>query len=89
MGTLTGYLGQKGYNMLDEKHTESITNVEVPKESLWRQAVNSKWSPMKVLSDDEYAALLKEKLLRVDVDISVIDDDIAEWKEKQNKAQSE
>ena len=80
MGLLTGYLGQKGYNMLDEKHTAAIQAPPEPKEPFWRRALNSNWSPMKVLTDEQYAALLKEKLLRVDTDIALIDDDIIKWK---------
>jgi hypothetical protein len=84
MGSLTGYLGQKGYNMLDEKHTTAVTN-PIVKEPLWRRALNSRYSPMKVLSDEQYAAMLKEKLLRMDADIAVIDDDIAKWKKQQQE----
>lgn len=83
MGSLVMYLGQKGYNMLDNRHTAAITAPPEPREAFWRRALNSKWSPMKVLSDTQYAALLKEKLLRVDTDIAVIDDDIAKWKQRQ------
>jgi hypothetical protein len=87
MGTLTGYLGQTAYNMLDEKHTAELTaTTTITKEPLWRRALNSKYSPMKVLSDEQYAAMLKEKLLRVEADIAVIDDDIAKWKQQQDEA---
>ncbi len=34
-------------------------------------------SPMKSLSDQEYEGLLREKLLKVDVEIAVLDDQIA------------
>jgi hypothetical protein len=87
MGTLTGYLGQTAYNMLDEKHTAELT-AEPTKEALWRRALNSGWSPMKVLSDEQYVVMLKEKLLRVDADIAVVDDDIAKWRQQQVEQQS-
>lgn len=45
---------------------------EKPKAS-W---MNAKWSPVKVLSDDEYEHLLREKLLRVDADIAILDESI-------------
>ena len=45
---------------------------EKPKAS-W---MNAKWSPVKVLSDDEYENLLREKLLRVDADIAILDENI-------------
>jgi hypothetical protein len=84
MGTLTGYLGQKAYVMLDERHTTAITTENV-REPLWKRALNSRYSPMKVLSDDQYAALLKEKLLRVETDIAIIDDDIEKWRKQRQE----
>jgi hypothetical protein len=86
MGTLTGYLGQTAYNMLDEKHTtELTTTTKITTEPLWRRALNSRYSPMKVLSDEQYATMLKEKLLRVEADIAVVDENIAKWKEQQEE----
>jgi hypothetical protein len=87
MGALTGYLGQTAYNMLDDKHTADLAT-PISKEPLWRRALNSKYSPMKVLSDDQYADMLKEKLLRVNADIAVVDDDISKWKKQQEGVQS-
>jgi peptide subunit release factor 1 (eRF1) len=88
MGALTGYLGQTAYNMLDEKHTVELTTTASSKEPLWRRALNSKYSPMKVLSDDQYVEMLKEKLLRVNADIAVVNDDIAKWTRQQEELQS-
>lgn len=76
-GTLVGYIGQKSYSLLDEKNTEAITSPIAAKEPLWRRIANSKYSPMTVLTDKQYEALLREKLLRVDTEIAVLDDDIA------------
>ncbi|KEF55537.1 uncharacterized protein A1O9_08287 [Exophiala aquamarina CBS 119918] len=36
------------------------------------------WSPMKALTDDEYEKILQQKLLKVEVEISLVDDQIAE-----------
>jgi hypothetical protein len=38
------------------------------------------WAPMKSLTDDEYEKLLQERLLRLDVEISLLDDQIADLK---------
>lgn len=35
------------------------------------------WSPMQVLSDEDYEKMMQEKLLRVEADIAMIDDKIA------------
>lgn len=38
----------------------------------------SRWTPLKKLSDYEYLHMLNEKLLKVEADIALIDDKIAE-----------
>lgn len=83
MFALFGYLGQSLYNLLDIRHTEqsqqaAIKNNETT--SLWRRVANSKYSPMKVLSDEEYQEVLRRKLLQVEAEIAVIDDDIQKLK---------
>jgi len=83
MFTFFGYLGQSLYNLLDVRHTEQSqqTAIEVNQTtSLWRRVANSKYSPMKVLSDEEYENVLRRKLLQVEAEISVIDDDIEKLK---------
>ena len=35
-----------------------------------------KWSPMKKLSDEEYGNLLKERLLRIEADIALVDEEL-------------
>lgn len=81
-GTLVGYVGQKGYNFLDRKNTEAITAPAAPNEPLWRRLANSKYSPMTVLTNKQYEDLLQEKLLRVDTEIAIIDDDIAKLRKE-------
>lgn len=50
---------------------------------------NAKWSPMKKLTDREYENILEEKLLRLDAEISIIDDDIAALRtQKENQAKA-
>ncbi|KAI1464739.1 uncharacterized protein F4812DRAFT_152569 [Daldinia caldariorum] len=39
--------------------------------------LDSKWSPMKRLTDKEYEEMLEEKILRINAEISIIDDNIA------------
>lgn len=46
----------------------------------WRRIVNSKWFPMKLLSDDEYAEILAAKVLKLDVEIEAIDEEIRKTK---------
>ncbi|KAL8725078.1 MAG: hypothetical protein Q9181_006553 [Wetmoreana brouardii] len=43
----------------------------------WKRALDSRWSPMKVLSDEEYEKMLRQKLLRVEAELAILDEDIA------------
>lgn len=45
----------------------------------------SKLSPLKKLSDEEYINMMKEKILKVDVDIALIDDRIAELRKAEQQ----
>lgn len=40
--------------------------------------LRSKWSPLRKITDDEYIDMMEEKKFKVDVDIALIDDRIAE-----------
>lgn len=64
--------------------------VEEPKENFWRRMSKKSWAPFKVLTNEEYAAMLKEKIFKLDVEIAVLDDKIVALKrelenEKQEK----
>jgi hypothetical protein len=48
----------------------------------------NKWSPVKLLNDEEHANLLREKLLNVEVEIALIDDKIAALKAQESKSES-
>ena len=45
--------------------------------------LDSRWSPVKVLSDDEYAIMLEEKLLRVKAEIALVEENITALKRQQ------
>ncbi|KAJ4309731.1 hypothetical protein N0V84_011344 [Fusarium piperis] len=50
----------------------------------------SRWSPLKKLTDEEYTNMMSEKMLRIDADIALIDDRIAELrKQAQEEAQAD
>ncbi|EEP79978.1 conserved hypothetical protein [Uncinocarpus reesii 1704] len=76
--SLLGYVGQLSYNMVDGWHTQRVTQ---PKTPLVERIVESKWIPIKSLSDEKYKELLNEKLLGVEVEIALIDDRIKELRE--------
>ena len=83
MFAIFGYVGQRVFNSLDARHTLHTQQAGVEgrsSTSVWRRVANSKYSPMKVLSDEEYEKILQDKLLRVEAEIAVIDDDINKLK---------
>lgn len=47
---------------------------------------SSKWSLLKKLTDEEYVHMMGEKILRVEADIALIDDRIAQLKASEGKA---
>ena len=95
MFTLFGYVGQTVYNKLDAKYSEQAT-VEMhdereDKKGLWHKVAEMRWSPMKKLSDEEYGNLLKERLLRIEADIALVDEELEKVRseEKARNARNE
>ena len=88
-------MGQTIYNKLDAEYSEQVA-AEMQKEKeakngLWNKVAEMKWSPMKKLSDEEYGNMLKERLLRVEADIALVDEELEKVKieEKVTKARNE
>lgn len=81
---ILGGTGQTFYNTVDAQQATSLAKSET--ESGW---LDSKWSPVKVLSDDEYEGMLQEKLLRLKAEIALVDESIIALKSQgtQNTAQ--
>lgn len=79
MFAVFGAGGQALYNRLDAQHLEEAGKEEVVdgKGKGWKGSwLDSKWSPMKVLSDAEYEDMLQEKLLKVNAEIALVDESI-------------
>lgn len=67
-------LAGAGGQLVANKSASSLPKDRTKYESSWL----SKLSPLKKLSDEEYIQMMEEKLLKVEVDIALIDDRIAE-----------
>lgn len=76
MFAIFGAAGQAMYNIADARNSERIEEKKELKDS-W---LNSKWSPMKVLSDEEYKKMLEEKLLKINVELALVDESIESLK---------
>ena len=68
-----GILGFTGQHTLDRYNARRNSASDRP---ILEQLGKSKWSPLKLLSNDEYKALLHEKLVRVDSEVAIIDENI-------------
>ena len=74
------------YNLADARKSEISAGENAGDDARKNFWLNSRWSPMKVLSDAEYEDMLREKLLRVSAEIALVDENIAALKAKEQKA---
>ena len=74
MFSVFGMAGQIFADIASRRSQRLAVDGERP--PLWQRAAHSRWSPMKPLSDEQYLGVLQEKLLRIDVEVAIIDDEI-------------
>ena len=99
MFTLFGFLGQTTYNALDGRHSEQVAaDIQEAAEGkqkqakrFWDRVADMKWSPLTALSDEDYGSMLKEKLVRVDAEIALLDEEVErlkgeEWRMKERQS---
>lgn len=78
LGSLLGACGQFAYDVITAPRAVSADKTP------W---FSSDWSPIKKMTDHEYASILEEKILRMEVEIALVDDNIAALKaQKQEQA---
>ena len=75
---LVGTGGQWLYAIADERHTKSVLYRSTGSEEkdIGGGAFRSKWSPVKRLTEEEHKKVLEKKLLAVDADIALLDEEI-------------
>ncbi|KAI1375962.1 hypothetical protein F4677DRAFT_107674 [Hypoxylon crocopeplum] len=59
---------------LSQRFETNSGDIDSKPKSSW---LDSRWSPMKRLSDEEYGEKLEEKILRINAELSIIDENIA------------
>lgn len=79
--SITGALGQGAVNAWDARRQNGSPN----RDGFWMRIAKSSYSPVTVWSDDEYANVLREKMLKLDVEIAILDDKIAALREQQQQ----
>ena len=71
--SLLGYVGQKSYNAIDAWQMEQP---DTPSKPIIQRMADSKWIPLRSLSDQDYRGMLSEKLLSIEAEIALIDEKI-------------
>jgi hypothetical protein len=73
--SLLGYVGQSAYNAID---TWQMEQTNAPSKPFLQRLADSKWVPLKSLSDDDYRGILNEKLLSIEAEVALLDEKIQE-----------
>lgn len=86
-----GLVGQYLFNIFDESHTSNL-HAEAertgPPPNILQRITRSKWSPMQELTNEKYEEILKERMLRLDAEIAIIEEDVKKLRlEKVSKTQ--
>ncbi|MCJ1467739.1 hypothetical protein MMC07_006364 [Pseudocyphellaria aurata] len=79
MFALFGLAGQSIYNRADGAHTQSVLAAAAPvaqKQITPPSSWTKRYSPVRVLSDEEYESMLRERLLAVEAEIALLDEKI-------------
>lgn len=80
-GVIVGVLSVAGQSAVDAAlRVRNTSDPDRPKRSLLERILSSKWLPMKKLSDEEYRDRLKENLVKVEAELSMVDDRLQEHK---------
>ncbi len=82
--------GQRIYNYLDARNTKQLweraqldpEEQNKPRAPIMQRFLQSKWSPVTPLSDEQYENILREKILQVEAEIALVDDRIEEFRKK-------
>ncbi|KAF4551229.1 Hypothetical protein D9617_14g076860 [Elsinoe fawcettii] len=81
MFSIFGAAGQGVYNALDAANSQKVEEGR-KKEGYLQWMAKQKWSPFSILTDAEYEEILKEKILKLDVEIALIDDRMQALRQK-------
>ena len=85
VGGALGFAGQHGVNAWNTAPDEDAP----ASRPLLERITKSRWFPLKHLSDDEYRELIEKKLLRVEAELAIIDEDMDSLRKSQTAEQPE
>jgi BMFP domain-containing protein YqiC len=87
IGSLVGIAGQGVYGDVT-RWVQHRRDSPKPAQPMWKRVLSHKWSPMKLLTDEEYAEHMNRKLLKTEADIALLDDRIQELEDSQSSGDS-
>ena len=73
--SLLGYVGQSSFNAVEKWRLENAQSISKP---LLQRMADSRWVPLRSLSDEDYKRILNEKLLSIETEIALLDEKILE-----------
>lgn len=79
MFSIFGYIGQRIHNSLDDQPNSSIeanTASSQPTQGFLASLADMKYSPVRIMPDAEYEALLRQKMLNVDAALALVEEQI-------------
>lgn len=85
MFSLFGFLGQTVSNSYDKT---DLPASDEPQLNFWQRFASLKWMPVTVLKDGEYEDMLREKQLKLEAEIALVDERIAALKAQHAQALS-
>ncbi|KAH0277300.1 hypothetical protein KCU91_g3285, partial [Aureobasidium melanogenum] len=85
MFSLFGFLGQTVSNSYDKTNLPAS---DEPQLNFWQKFASLKWMPVTVLKDGEYEDMLREKQLKLEAEIALVDERIAALKAQHAQALS-
>jgi len=88
MGSISGAAGQWSYDAVQrwKERRAALPQTESAKSGgLFDRLLESPYFPVRKLSDEQWEKIINDKVLKVDVEIALIDDEIAALKEKRKR----
>ncbi|OOQ84918.1 hypothetical protein PEBR_28261 [Penicillium brasilianum] len=80
--SLLGYGGQSAFNYVDKWQME---RAQSPSKPFLQRMAESKYIPLRHLSDEEYRGMLSEKLLSIEAEIALLDEKIEDLEKTRPK----
>lgn len=83
MFSLFGFLGQTVSNRFDKS---DMPVSDEPQLNFWQKFASLKWMPVTVLNDGEYENMLRERQLKLEAEIALVDERIEALKAQNAQA---